>query len=432
MRNNLVNNNLKVGIYGMSSQSGMAYFADYIKRGFTVLGYIRSTPHGKTIRNAIIQSEGIMLERPPNQNNEPSVFVSLGSNKITHNLRSVINQVDVIIIPIPAQYHFDAVKELLDNGLLSKTIPLVLSPSRTFAAPYLWKVLGDDYPIACFSTSPYSCKTCGHSNVYIKRRKRTWLASLEGNINSEQIALLNILFPQAAFSKVPALTCLNNLGAVFHPAGYLMNLDTIRDREISNSIFSFYMEGIADRPEVAGIIEKIDQVRLQIADYLNIETFGLESNPREDVWRKLINGLRALEQEHENEIEILRRIRKQFLEYIGSCVVSAQHWLDVTYGVHRIPGEPLCKTIRRTPTYQKNSVPQFRYIDDDIPTGLIPLEALASMFEIEHKVISDLINLYAEKYDNQIRASGRNLEEYSIEYVKQYLTGNPLPKSRCN
>lgn len=415
---------VKIGIYGASSQSGMAYFADYINKGFAVIGYIRSTPHGMVIKDSIVQSNGIWLERPPNQNNEPSVFVNLGGNEVTHNLSRIIDQVDIIIIPIPAQYHLDAVTKLLDNGLLLKRVPLVLSPSRTFGTPYLWKVLGDGYPVSCFSTSPYSCKISDYSNVYIKRRKRTWLASLEGEFKIEHIALLDLLFPQAAFCKVPALTSLNNIGAVFHPAGYLMNRETIEIRERSGTKFLFYIEGIADRPEVAAIIEKIDQVRLKIANSLNIDTFGLESNPREEIWGKLINGLRALEQEHEDEIEVLRRIRKQFYEYISSCVISAQHWLDITYGVQRIPGEPLSETLRRTPTYQKNSVPQLRYIHEDIPTGLVPLEALAMMFSVDHKVISDLIDLYENKYDDQIRSSGRNLKEFGVEYVKQYLTGN--------
>lgn len=67
---------------------------------------------------------------------------------------------------------------------------------------------------------------------------------------------------------------------------------------------------------------------------------------------------------------MLRQIRREFTKYLNNCIVSAAHWLDLTYGVKRIEGESLSDTIGRTPTYQSNSVPQLRYVEEDIPTGL--------------------------------------------------------------
>lgn len=171
-------------------------------------------------------------------------------------------------------------------------------------------------------------------------------------------------------------------------------------------------------------MEEIDQVRLHIAAALGIEVFGLRENPREDIWRKLTNGLRALEAEHDNEINILRNIRKQFLEYLNNSVLSAQHWLDITYGVVRIDGEDLSQAIGRTPTYQKNSVPQLRYIEEDIPTGLVVFEALAKILNIECQVVSDMIDLYDKISGGDVRSIGRNLREFSSDYVLNYLKGN--------
>lgn len=415
-----------IGIYGISSQSGRAYLADYISRGYKVVGYARASEHGAKVVDAINVKGGLYLERPDNTNNEFSRFVALGNSIVTNDLEKLVGLSDIIIIALPSIYHEEAVKEMCEKGIWKRRIPIVLSPSRSVASPYLWNIIGIRYPIVCFSTCPYSCKAPKEDVAYIKRRKRTWMISLEGDFNLSQIELVKELFPQGALSRIPALTSLNNIGAVFHCATYLLNYDEIQNSVITGIPFSFYIDGIAKRPEVGEVLEEIDQVRLQIAQHLGIEVFGLRGEPREDTWRKLTNGLRALEAEHENEIDILRSIRRQFLEYLNNCVVSAQHWLDITYGVVRIEGETLSDAIARTPTYQKNSVPQLRYLEEDIPTGLVPFETLAKMFGIECGVITKTIDKYDSLTGGNVRSVGRNLEIFSKEYIKNYLLGQDI------
>ena len=137
----------------------------------------------------------------------------------------------------------------------------------------------------------------------------------------------------------------------------------------------------------------------------------------------MTNALRALEEESADDIDILRRIRKEFTEFLDNCVISAQHWLDITYGVVRIEGESLSEAIGRTPTYQKNSVPQLRYVTEDIPTGLVAFEAMAKMFDIDASVCTRIIEMYNERFNTDARAIGRNLKEYSKEYIQNYLLG---------
>ena len=230
--------------------------------------------------------------------------------------------------------------------------------------------------------------------------------------------------PRAALTTTPALTSLNNIGAVFHCATYLLNKDEIDRRRDAGEVFSFYMDGIAARPDVGAVLEEIDQTRLHIADKLGVKTFGLKENPREDIWRKLTNGLRALEEESSDDIDILRRIRKEFIEFLDECVLSAPHWLDITYGVIRKEGESLSNAIRRTPTYQKNSVPQLRYITEDIPTGLVTFEALAKILDVQCQKCTEMIDLYDSITGGDIRKEGRNLDEFSKEYIIQYLKGD--------
>ena len=128
-------------------------------------------------------------------------------------------------------------------------------------------------------------------------------------------------------------------------------------------------------------------------------------------------------EEHENDVDILRVIRRQFMEYINNTVISAQHWLDMTYGVVRVAGENLSDTIARTPTYQKNSVPQLRYLSEDIPTGLVPLEALANYLDIDSSPITSIIDKYEKEFDPDVRTNGRNLKMFSRKYIEDYLLG---------
>lgn len=413
-----------IGIYGISSQSGRAFLADYINRGYQVIGYTRPTEHGNEVLNAIHEISGIYLERPENSNHEISKFIPLGDSCITANLEYLVSNSDIIIIPLPSTAHVDAVMQMNKVGLWKRRIPLILAPSRSVASPYLWAELGERYPIICFSTCPYSCKAPKPAVSLIKRRKRTFVASLEGDVNKKHIDMIRELFPQAALTNVPALTSLNNIGGVFHCATYMLNIDEIERRKKNGEIFSFYMDGIASRPEVGEVLEQIDQIRLQIANAIGIRTFGLKENAREDIWRKLTNGLRALEEESANDISLLRRIRKEFTEYLDNCVISAQHWLDITYGVERIEGESLSLAISRTPTYQKNSVPQTRYVTEDIPTGLVAFEALAKWLDIECSVITNIIDSYDKRFNANARRDGRNLEEFGKEYIIEYLKGN--------
>ena len=414
---------MTIGIYGISSQSGRAFLADYLGKGYEVIGYTRPTEHGLVVVNKINELGGLYLERPENSNKEQSRFIELGRGRVTTELADLVDNSDLIIIALPSTFHENAVREMCDLGIWKRRIPIILSPSRSFASPYMWKIVGDRYPIVCFSTCPYSCKAPKPEVALIKRRKRTYVASLEGEISRPQVNMLRELFPQAALTTIPALTSLNNIGGVFHCATYMLNIDEIDRRKASGEIFSFYMDGIASRPEVGAVLEQIDQVRLQIAHELGIKTFGLKEKPREDIWRKLTNGLRALEEESADDIEVLRRIRKEFTEYLDNCVLSAQHWLDITYGVVRIEGESLSDAIGRTPTYQKNSVPQLRYVTEDIPTGLVVFEALAKLLDIDASVCTKIIDMYNEHFKADARAVGRNLNDFTKEEIVSYLQG---------
>ncbi len=414
---------MKIGIYTVNSQSGRAYLADLTEQGYQVYGYARETASGKEFVDVIREQKGIYLERPANKNKEESRFIHLERDVLGHDMERLVDESDVIIIAHPSHYLTETMELFSEWGIRQKRTPIVLSSSRTFAVPYLWEIVGENHPFVCFSTSPYSCQAPRSGTVYIKRRKRSWLVSLEGEFTKEQIEVVKDLFPQAVFNRVPATTSIGNIGAIFHPGTYLLNYDEIQAAEKAGRTFSFYMEGIASNREAAQHLEAIDQVRLEIAHHIGVEVYGLAGSPNEEKWMGIMKALREKEREVGHRIDELRRLRRDHLQSIGEAVTSVQHWLDYTYGVERIPGESLQDAIARTPTYQQGSVPQQRYVEEDVPTGLVPLLALAERFGIDGTAIRDVLELYYKHFERDKESEWRDLEPFSTEYIRRYLKG---------
>lgn len=417
---------MNIGIYSVSSQSGRAFMADMMsKTNLNIYGYARASRHGSDFITALHRNGGLYLERPQNKNNESSTFLPFHAlTDIGHDLNKLIEFSDVIYIAHPSNFLPETAQILKDAGITEKRIPLITAPPRSFATPYLWKILGEMYPIVSFSTCPYSCKAPNPGVAYIKRRKRTWFASLEGTFTQKQIEIIESIFPQVVYNHIPLTTSIGNIGAVFHPSTYLLNFDAIKAAEDEGRVFSFYMEGIYQRPEVGKYLEDIDQVRLQIADRLDVLTFGLKEKPREEEWAKLTAPLYEESVAQIDDIMVLRKIRHDCLANIGNAVPSAQHWLDYTYGVRRIPGETLSNAIGRTPTYQKQSVPQLRYVTEDVPSSLVPLSAMARRLDIDASPLDKMIALYKSYYGSKHKKDEwRDLTEFSTDYLIDYLKG---------
>ncbi len=411
-----------IGINTASSQSGRAFCADFMSRGYTIQGFSHESRRGTEFVRAVNDLDGLFLDRPQNTNQEKKQFINLGQSAVSHSLEELVDKADLIILAEPSHYFVQSVREMLPFGLKEKHTPIVLSPSRSFSTIYLWKELGDDYPIASLSTCPYSCKAPRADTAFIKRRKRNFIVSLEGSFTLAQVARLGEVFPQALFNKLPATTTLGNIGAIFHPATYLMNYPAIRQAEKDGRIFSFYMEGIAARPEVGEQLARIDHMRLSIADKLGFKVFSPGDEAAEQEWVELMQAIRAKEL-GVDDTNHLRKIRRDGLTELNRSITSVFHWLDYTYGVERIVGESLSEAIGRTPTYQKNSVPQWRYVEEDVATGLIPLRNLAERLGIDCSAADEMLRLADVECPQRPKENDRSLEEFSTEYLINYLTG---------
>lgn len=413
----------KIGIYCVSSQSGRAFFADLRTQGFDVYGYVRDSAHAVQFLDIVRQQRGLILERPENKNQEQTHFVPVTEDEMGCDLHKLVWNSDIIIIAEPSHYLYDTISRLKAEGLSEAGTPVALVPPRTFAVPYLWRILGSYHPFICFSTCPYSCKAPAPGIAYIKRRKRNWFASLEGFFHIQSIQMVEEIFPQAVYNHIPATTSIGNIGAVFHPTPYIMKYDEILQAQQEKRPYSYYVEAIARAPEVGAQLEKIDQLRLQIADALGLKTFGLKGKEHEQEWRRLMEKLREREISLYNDVQGLRKARSDALQTLGDVVTSVQHWLDYTYGVVRIEGESIADAVGRTPTYQKMSVPQKRYIEEDVPSSLLPMMKIAERLRLDTLPFQDVMQRYYQIFGVKKCGFWRDLEEFSDQFIIDYLTG---------
>ena len=57
----------RIGMFGISSQSGAAYLADIVAEGVTTYGYARPSEHGRSVVDAIERQGGVQVDRPENE-----------------------------------------------------------------------------------------------------------------------------------------------------------------------------------------------------------------------------------------------------------------------------------------------------------------------------------------------------------------------------
>ena len=158
-----------------------------------------------------------------------------------------------------------------------------------------------------------------------------------------------------------ALTSLSNVGMVLHCAPVVMNIGWIESEKVD---FKYYYDGIS--PSIAQYLEKVDQERLSVA--------------------------RAA----------------------GYSVESVRNWLIRTYGVS---GDTLFDCIRNNEAYREIDAPptlHTRYIFEDVPNGLVPIEALGYELDTSTPNISTIISLASGLMNVGYRQIGRRFNSAKL------------------
>lgn len=281
---------------------------------------------------------------------------------VTDDIRVALEDPAVILITTPANSHKELAELIAKN--INKSAVIVLNPGRTFGA-LEFRNIYEKYNkknkqiIAETQTIIYTCRKTGEDAVDIFAFKDSVLiASFDIESNRNIIDYLpecmkRFLTPAESMIQ----TSIGNVGMVLHCAPLLLNVGWT---ENERNTYKYYFDGIT--PSVAAFIEKIDSERIAVS------------------------------------------------ESLGHKVESTQEWLIRTYPV---TGNTLYECIQNNEAYRTIDAPvslNHRYIFEDVPCGLVPLEAIGLKLGLNMSYTTLIIDLASKMMNSDFRIIGRNLE----------------------
>lgn len=104
-------------------------------------------------------------------------------------------------------------------------------------------------------------------------------------------------------------------------------------------------------------------------------------------------------------------------ETAGYSIESVADWLRRTY---KVTGINLYECIKNNVSYKEIDAPpsiKCRYITEDIPNGLVPVESLGEQLGIQTPNITTIINLANAVMDYDYRKFGRH---FTLEILRKY------------
>lgn len=287
-------------------------------------------------------------------------------NRVSNDINEVLT--DFIIVSVPNSAYDDIARML--SKVVNENTVILLSPGRTFGALFFidsLKKYGLSHTPHIFElqTIIHTARKVSDDTVNIYARKNDVLIS--SLFSSDAILLKkfpNFLVKHLKYVDSLVYTSLGNMGMLLHCAPTLMNVGCIESERVS---FKYYFDGIS--PTIASFIEKMDNERLEVANKFG---FKLES----------------------------------LLE-----------WVNRTYGVDR---KNLYESLQNNRSYREIDAPEtvhHRYIFEDVPCGLVPVESIASLLGMTTPYITLIIDLACKLLQTDFRAIGRRFDETIIPFL---------------
>lgn len=341
---------MKVTVIG-AGNSGLAMAAHLTLEGNDVTLWNRTRDHIEAlIENPIIHCSGII-------NGNAKIHC------VTDDLAVALENPEMVFVTTPAFSHATLAKQFAQTLKTNTTI--ILNPGRTFGALEFHHELKQNNStisplIAETQTILYTCRKTSDTDVEIYALKQDVLIStIEGAGNKELVqALPNCLRDKFVPAQSIIETSIGNVGMIMHCAPILLNTGWV---ESDQHDFCYYREGIS--PTIAKFIEKMDKERQEVARLL------------------------------------------------GHPIESAMEWMKRTYAIE---GDCFYDIIQNNDAYQTILGPKnlhHRYVTEDIPTGLVPLEAVGKELGLAMTHIGLIIDLASALLDIDFRKEGRNLRD---------------------
>ena len=286
-------------------------------------------------------------------------------SKVSYNMADVVS--DFVMVTTPSSAHKDIAREIAPY--VHRDMVVILNPGRTFGAiefaEELKKQGVEELPhIAEAQTIVYTCRKSGpNSTSILALKKDVEIAAIRGSsINYIMERMPDCLRSYFKIVDSVGMTSLSNVGMVLHCAPMIMNIGWIESDKVD---FKYYYDGISC--SVARFLEKIDTERQVVA-----RAGGFE-------------------------------------------IESVREWMIRTYGV---AGNNLLECIRNNEAYKEIDAPptiESRYIFEDVPNGLVPVEAMGLEYGVPTPNITTIIDLACSVMDVDYRARGRRFTSKQLQ-----------------
>ena len=285
---------------------------------------------------------------------------------ITNDMKEAVGFSKLIMVTTPADAHADIARFV--SALVTSDHIVVLNPGRCFGVVDFINILKasgcDKLPVVAETqTILYTCRKTSFNRSLILALKKQVLISSTSRKNTEKVieslpACIRSYFVPAGNMLE---TSLGNIGMILHSLPVLMNTGWIENRKTS---FKYYYDGIT--PSISKLLEKMDKERLETANRT------------------------------------------------GMVLPSLSDWLVTSYGAI---GESLFDKLQSVESYktiEALDTLQHRYIFEDIPFGLVPMESIGKAFKLPMKITALTIELANEIFDFDFRKKGRTLDSLKI------------------
>ena len=268
----------------------------------------------------------------------------------------------IILVTVPAYGHREIAALLAGHVDASYTI--ILSPGKVFGIIDFVGALKEagckELPlVAECQTTVCASRKEGEDHIRVYGMKKDIPIAAE-NIDEVMSRLPGCI--RECYRKVDSFieTSFGNMGMVLHPLPMLLNFGAVDN----GKKFRYYKEGIT--PVIADLIEKLDRERLGVAYRLGYELESIKD------WMKRNYGTTGA----------------GFYEHIQT---------NTRYGG------------MEAPTSIHN-----RFIEEDIPYGLVPLEDTAKKLGVEVPVATGTISFASVVMGRNYRSQGRSCNLYKI------------------
>ena len=345
-----------VAILG-AGNGGLAATVDLTIRGFSVGLWSRSIETLRPIQmRGGIEYSGVFGEGFI----EPTL--------VTKDLGEVLFEAELVIIMLPTSAHFEIGESLAP--FLTKEQTVLLAPGHTLTIlPAALHAGGVISPEFCeVGTLPYICRKDEYAHVKISKCSDYLpFAAFPINRTDEMFSLVQKVFPKIHALASPLGTVFTYMNAIHHPPATICNAGRI---ENTDGDFFHYFEGIT--PSVGHLIDYFDTERRAVAMALGVETKTFV-----DHFHKM--GYTT------DEARETGLAYEAFQQSVPDRFIKAPKSLD------------------------------HRFLDEDIPYGLVLLSELASLAGIKTPSIDAMIHLAEVCTGKPYSIEGLTLERLGLK-----------------